>query len=219
MTYTNCASLKARPRVLLDEQNGDAAAVDVEEAPVHVLHDDRSEALRHLVGEDEPGRGHQRAADGEHLLLAAGQAARALALPLAEAGKRLEHRLAGAGDLGTVRAEVGAHAQVLEDGHLGEDAPALGDVRDAEGGDLALGERVDPPAAEADLPRPDGHEAGDGLDEACLARAVRPDDRRDGSLRHADGGAVDRARPAVGDLDPLHLEQRRRAHPSSATPR
>ena len=205
--------LEGQARVLLDEQDGDAAPVDLEQPPVHLLHDDRCQALRHLVGEDEPGRGHQRAADGEHLLLAAGQASRALAVALAQPGKRLEHRLEGARDLAAVRAEVG------------EDTPALGDVRDAERGDLALGERVDPPSAEADLSRPDGLEPGDGLEEARLAGAVRADDRRDGPLRHADGGAVDRARPAVGDLDVLHLEQRRRrrrhrrAHPSSATPR
>jgi hypothetical protein len=96
-------------------------------------------------------------------------------------------------------------------------------VRDAEGGHLALGQLVDARAAEADGPRADGLQGRDGLEEARLAGTVRADDGGDRSLGDPQGGAVDRARLAVGDLDLLDVEHRRRhlcrAHPSSATPR
>src|SRR5262249_43525674 len=134
------------------------------------------------------------------------EAPRSLGLPLAEAGEGLEHALERARHLARVRAQVGAEAQVLEHGHLREDAAALGYVGDAEGGDLTLSQRVDGRAAEADGSRTDGLQARDGLDEARLAGSVRADDGRDRSLGDPQGGAVDRTRLAVGDLDLLDVE-------------
>jgi hypothetical protein len=48
----------------------------------------RPEALRRLVEEEEIRPGHEAAAEGDHLLLPAGQRARQLLAPLAEHGKR-----------------------------------------------------------------------------------------------------------------------------------
>ena len=52
------------------------------------------EPERRLVEDEQPRLGHQAAADGEHLLLAAGERAGALALPFGEAREDREHALA-----------------------------------------------------------------------------------------------------------------------------
>ena len=52
-----------------------------------LLHDERREAERRLVEEEQARPAHQRAGDGEHLLLAARQGAAALVQALLEARK------------------------------------------------------------------------------------------------------------------------------------
>ncbi len=49
------------------------------------------EAERRLVENEQPGFGHQAAADGEHLLFAAGEGSGALALPFGEPREDREH--------------------------------------------------------------------------------------------------------------------------------
>src|SRR5262245_66468679 len=57
--------------VLLDQETGQAFAVELANGAQHVLHDGGGGPERRLVEHDELGRAHQAAADGEHLLLAA----------------------------------------------------------------------------------------------------------------------------------------------------
>src|SRR5690242_5770388 len=59
--------------VLLDQQDGYSALVEHADGMQHFLDDQRRQAERGLVEHDELGRPHQAAADGEHLLLAAGE--------------------------------------------------------------------------------------------------------------------------------------------------
>ena len=65
--------------VLLDEEHGHSVGVDrpyrLEDAP----HEHRCQAERRLVEHEQSGPRHQRAADGAHLLLAAGERAGELA--------------------------------------------------------------------------------------------------------------------------------------------
>ena len=70
--------------VLLDQQDGEAALVEQADGVQHLLHHQRREAERGLVEHDELGRAHQAAADGEHLLLAAGHGAGELVRALGE---------------------------------------------------------------------------------------------------------------------------------------
>ena len=60
-----------------------------------LLDQERGEAERRLVEDQQPGLGHQAAADGEHLLFAAGQRAGALALPFGEPREDREHPARG----------------------------------------------------------------------------------------------------------------------------
>ena len=79
------------------------------------------------------GRGHQRAADGDHLLLAARHGARLLAPPLGEDREQRAHALEGGADARAVALDVGAHLEVLQHRHLGKHDAALGHVGEPAG--------------------------------------------------------------------------------------
>src|SRR5262249_24306263 len=70
--------------VLLDEENGDAATVDLGEDSEDRVDDARCQAQGGLVEDQQTRRRHQRAPDGHHLLLAAGQRTHELAPALAQ---------------------------------------------------------------------------------------------------------------------------------------
>src|SRR5439155_26980027 len=87
---------------------------------------------RGLVHQQEPRPGHERAADGEHLLLAAREGAPELMLALGEPREERVDALEVLGQLagGRLLAREGSHGQVLPHRHAGEDPPRLGDERD-----------------------------------------------------------------------------------------
>ena len=58
--------------------------VDLRDEREDLLHQDRREAQGRLVQQQQPGSGHERPPDGQHLLLAAGQRATLLVQALAE---------------------------------------------------------------------------------------------------------------------------------------
>ena len=97
--------------------------------------DQRRQAQRRLVEQEQARAAHQRARDRQHLLLAAGERAAALVDALLEARKQREHafeigsKMRGAGNRG-------AHLQVLQHGHPHEDAAAFRRLRDFQPRDL-----------------------------------------------------------------------------------
>src|SRR2546423_201146 len=116
-------------RVLLDDEHRHALAlVQLLDDPEDLGHEQWREAERGLVEQQKPRPLHERASEREHLLLAAAERARLLALAL------LEPREVGA-DPGEVvlqvaAARVRAELQVLPHAQLGESAAALRHVRD-----------------------------------------------------------------------------------------
>jgi hypothetical protein len=58
-------------RVLLDQQDGHAALAQLADDAEDVAHDQRRQAQAGLVQHQQLGLAHQRAADGQHLALAA----------------------------------------------------------------------------------------------------------------------------------------------------
>ena len=78
------------------------------------------------------GATHQRPGDGQHLLLAAARGCRPAASAVPAAAGTSEPAVDVGADLGSVLADVGAGLQVLLDGQLGERAPTLRHVGDAE---------------------------------------------------------------------------------------
>src|SRR5262245_46893640 len=80
-------------RVLLHQQHGGAEAIDLADDAEDLLHHDGRQAQRRLVEHEHAGARHERPADGQHLLLAAGHGARGLAPALLEAREEAEHLL------------------------------------------------------------------------------------------------------------------------------
>src|SRR6185295_6355928 len=110
--------------VLLDQQDRRALLVDLLDRREHLLDEDRREAERGLVEQQQSRLGHERPPDRKHLLLAAGQRPALLGDPLAETGEERQDAV----DVGLDRLEIAgerAHLQVLEDGQPGEDPATL----------------------------------------------------------------------------------------------
>src|SRR2546425_11340602 len=96
-----------------------------------------------------------------------------------------------------LRAGVRAHLQVLEDGQLGEELAAFGDVGDAQPHDLLRRTPVDPASREGHRAPRRRHQAGDGLEWRRFTRAIGPEQRDDRALRYLEGYALGRLDTAV----------------------
>src|SRR2546425_6401556 len=131
-------------RVLLDDEDGQALLVQPGEDLEDLADDDRGEAERGLVEHEQARPGDQRAAEREHLLLAARERAGRLCAPLAELREVAEHPRGVVLEAVAAAARVGAEAEVLPDGELADDPAPLGYVRDSEPGDRLGSAAVDP---------------------------------------------------------------------------
>ena len=165
-------------QVLLGEQHGDAFLLHAQHGLGHLLDDHRGEALGGLVEQHRLGIAHQRARDGEHLLLAARHGRGAPAPHLGEVREDREQPLRRPG-----RAAVGRRAapdlQILVDGEVGEDAPVLRHVAEAEPRDAEGGRPAMSCAVEAHAPPRSADQAHDGLQRGGLAGAVAAHQRDD----------------------------------------
>src|SRR5438132_2870281 len=79
-----------RAHVLVDDQNRLAGALQALETAPDLRADERRQAFRRLVENQEPRIRHERAADREHLLLATGEVAAHARAPATERRKQLE---------------------------------------------------------------------------------------------------------------------------------
>ena len=116
---------------LLREHDGDARPAGLFEALEDRLGDDRGQAERHLVRDDELRRDGERPGQGEHLLLPAREAAGPLRPALAQHRETVDGPVDGRALVLPLLLRDG-HAQVVHDGEAGEDAAALRDVGQAE---------------------------------------------------------------------------------------
>ena len=164
----------------------DLADVDLEERIIdeflrrikNLLHQQRRQAERGLVKQNEPRPAHQRAADRQHLLLAAGERAAALVAAVAQPRKQREHAF----EVGVEAAAVGhscADLQVLHHRHARKHAAALGRLRDAELGDLVGRQRGDLAAGETDAALAGARTAEHRHHQGRFAGAVGADQRND----------------------------------------
>ena len=135
--------------VLLDQQDRHALAVELADQREHLLDQQRRQAQRGLVEDQQARLGHHAAPDRQHLLLAARQRAGRLRHALAQPREGREDALEIAGAVGP-GAAIAAELEVFPDIHVREDLAALRHVdqpgRDDRGGRRA-GER---PAVEAE---------------------------------------------------------------------
>ena len=107
--------VEGRGHVLLDQQDGLAALLQPQDQLEDAVDHLGRQAERGLVEQHQPGLGHQRAGDGELLLLPARERARGLVAPLGQDGKQLE-------DLGPVAGQGRRIAPLPK--HRGSDSPA-----------------------------------------------------------------------------------------------
>src|SRR5690606_25403535 len=94
---------------------------------------------------------HERAADREHLLLAAAQRAGLLTPPLAQPREIVVDALEIRGHRRSVLARDRGEAKILLDGQADEGAAPLRNVRDPLSNDLFGGQAADRSAVEADV--------------------------------------------------------------------
>ena len=91
---------------------------------------------RRLVEHQALRLAHERAADGEHLLLASAQRARGLFFAFLQPRENAEDILKILRHARLVVAQVGAHAQVFHHCEIGKDHAALGRLRETSRDDL-----------------------------------------------------------------------------------
>src|SRR5262245_7158543 len=204
--------------VLLDQQHGRAAAVDLADDAEDLLDEHRREPQRRLVEQHQGRLRHQRAPDRQHLLLPAAERSRQLRAPFGQDGEARVRALEGGLDPALVRAHVGAHLEVLEHGQLREELAALGDVRDPAAHDRLARQPVDALPAKADRAARDRYQPGDALEGRGLAGAVGAEERDDGALVYLEGHALEGLDAAVERLDPVEDEQRLSAYPRPVRP-
>ena len=204
-------------RVLLDQQDGHAAAaVDVGDDREDLLDDQRRQAERGLVEQQQPRPAHQGAGDGKHLLLAAGQGTAALAAALGEDGERGEDRVEVFLEV-CFLADHCAHLQILQHRHAREDAPAFGGLGKAAADDLEGRQRRDLLAFEEHAPGAGVGVAANGHQQGRFAGAVGPDQGDDLAFAH---GQVDAAQGLDGAVMAVYaFDGKHHAAPSSVSPR
>ena len=160
-----------------------------------------------LVEEQELRVRHQRATDGQHLLLAARQGLGPLPAPLPEPREMLEHAVQILRHLLAVAAQVGAGVEVLLDRQVGEDAPALRHLRDSQRHHL-LGEgAVDALATEPDLALGQRLETGNRAQQRALPRPVGADDGDHRAVGDVQADAAQRRDLVVVDGGVADLKQ------------
>src|SRR5580765_1405668 len=200
--------LERHHRVLLDEQDGRALLVDLDDRLEDPLDEDRGEPHRRLVEQQERRMGHERPADRDHLLLAAGECSGLLLLSFREPGKERVDPFEVAAELRAVTSLECAHLEVLEHGHAGEELAALRRLRNAEPYDVVGWFAGDVRAAKHDRSAPRMVEPVDRAKHGRLSGAVRADQGHDLAFVDLDRDSFQRFDRAVVGVHFLDREQR-----------
>jgi hypothetical protein len=201
------AQAQGLPRILLDEEQRQPAAVQLAEQTEQVLHQKRAQTERGLIEQHQPGAREHASRDGEHLLLAAGEHRGREIAACGEVGKALVE----ARDLGThgrrVATVVRPHEEVLIDRKRHQDAPSFRHQGQARGNAIARRPRGQVASRHADLPRVGRHEAENALQKRALASPVRPKHRDDLAFVHRQAHAPHRVYAPIAHRDMLELKQ------------
>ena len=140
------------------------------------------DALGGFVEEEEVGAGDQGAGDGQLLLLAAAEEAALAVQHGLQDGEQIENVVRDGGGGLALRDE--ADAEVFQDGHVGENFPALRHVTDALPG-AAVGRQCgEGLVLERDSPGAGPQQAHDALEQGGLADAVTPHEADDLAARN-----------------------------------
>ena len=194
------------PGVLFDQQGRHPLVAQLTDELEDLVNDLRSETKRGLVIEDHARFRHERAGDGQLLLLAAGERAGDLLTTLRKDREAAEHPLQ-IRVFGPPRARRRPEAQVLLHGQRPKDPATFGNEGQARARDV-LGEPVrDSSAIQADDALGRSVDPGDRAQERRLAGPVRPEDDDDLTPSDVKVHATERGHHAVADREPGDLDE------------
>ncbi len=174
MTTAEIGVRKHLAVVAVDDERGDAGRADLADHAPDLGHDQRREPFGGLVEDQQARVGHQRAADGKHLLLAARELLAAMRKPLGQARKGGHHAVEGPG-AAAVDARALAHHEVLAHREVREDAAAFGHIADAQARHFLGRPAGHGAAVDLHFARGRTHVAHHAADERGLAHAVAPE--------------------------------------------
>jgi hypothetical protein len=126
--------VEALHQVLLHQKDGKTFRIDAHDQREQFLDQNRREAERGLVEDEEFWFCHQAAADRKHLLLASRERTGALGLALGEARKDCKHAVAIGTAMGRAT-PIAAEIQVVAHRQVGKNSPTLGHVNESAGDD------------------------------------------------------------------------------------
>jgi hypothetical protein len=127
----------------------EAVGVELADEREHLLDQQRREAERRLVEDQQARLAHQPASDRQHLLLAARQRAGRLGPALLEAREDLDHAFEIARAV-LLAAPIGAELEVVPHREIGKHAPPLGHLDQPRLDDAGRARAADLAAVEAD---------------------------------------------------------------------
>ena len=192
-------------RVLLDEQDGDALALEAEQQRLELAHEAGCQALRGLVEHHELRVAGQGARDGEHLLLAAGEAPAALPPALAQDGEVLEDAVERPARVLAVAPR--RKTEVLADVEMRKDLASFGHVAHPEPEDAVRRLAGDLAVLEAHGAGARRRQSHDRAQRRRLARAIAPEQHGDLARRHREGHVAQHVALAVEGVERVDGEQ------------
>src|SRR5471030_2426672 len=133
---------RERLYILVDDEDGVARGLEPREAAPDLGADQRGKALGRFIKDQKTRVRHQRAPDGEHLLLATGKLAAHAAGARAELRKKIVHLGERPGTVDGQGTSRGRN-QILAHGQIGKYLPAFRHQSDSEFRDSVGGEAED----------------------------------------------------------------------------
>ena len=194
--------------VLLDQHDRESLLLEPPDRRHHLGHELRRQALRRLVHQEHARVRHQGPADGEHLLLAAGERARDLAAALADAGEERVDRV----DRPPGRASGAAwlpagHREVLADGEAPEDPAPLRHQRHSLGRDGLGGATGHVPPEDRDAAAPGRQQPDRHAHRGGLAGAVAAEQPEEAALAEPDRHPVQNVAVPVQRVDVVERQR------------
>ena len=198
---------------MLGQQKGDFFfLVEVFDDFENLLHDLRRQAHGRLVQQDHVGAGHQRTADGAHLLLAARGIGCLRCAAGFQARKIVVNLLKVGCDFSLVFAGVAAGQQVFLNGQVRKTVPPFHDLHHASLHQVGGGEVFN--AFASQLNRALGNrttlalqQIGDGAQGGGFTRAVAPQNSHNFAIGHLQGNTLEHQNHmVVDDLNAIDIE-------------
>ncbi len=190
--------------VLFDKQDGDPGFRKIENDVEDLVDDFRCKAKRRFVQHQQLRFGHQRPADGEHLLLAARHPACHTVAAFLQDREKFEHLVAKGFEAPAAASDMGCNEIFLDRQPL-ENLPAFRAMRETHAHDLFRPCAGNILAVELDRSRGCARNTGNRIQQGCLAGTVRPENDDDLALVDFQVDGVKYADAPVSRVEPGDL--------------